>query len=516
MDLYESLQTGAMVCYITLMYLYTLSYFYQAQKTDKEESISKESKQTHNFLKQWSGVGLIMTFCYFCEYSGFFPEENKTYSRDVFLFISLLFFGIAIFTIRKTAEEANNNSPISTKEESTFMNRHQTEEWKGWMQFLFLMYHYFRAMEYYNFIRVLVSSYAFLTGYGNYHYFATRNDFSFKRIFFMLFRLNFLTVLLMMTMQVPYILYYIVPLHTFYFLFTFLTMRIFSNWNSNFYLLRLKLIIIYAIVWILWDTPDWLEQFELFDIVFSPFKFILQMDDSLHEWHFRTYLDHYSTLYGIVFAIHIPQLIQWFKEVESFPPLKQHIVKLVMASYLLIILYWWCENCLTLDKFDYNAIHPYTTFIPIFIYLFLRNLYPTWRNYHSEMCRIFGTITLESYLLQYHLFLSGHAKTLLFYVQYSQYNLVNLIVAFAVLCVTAYYFFHFTNDIRAPMCDYHHYSQLIIRWVLYLAVLIFFSFLSYLVDSLLYSTFASLLIVTLTLLLFRSDISFASHLTYMK
>ena len=34
------------------------------------------------------------------------------------------------------------------------LNREQTEEWKGWMQFMFLLYHYFNAEEVYNSIRV--------------------------------------------------------------------------------------------------------------------------------------------------------------------------------------------------------------------------------------------------------------------------------------------------------------------------------------------------------------------------
>ena len=32
------------------------------------------------------------------------------------------------------------------------MNREQTDEWKGWMQFLFLMYHWAKVPEAYNLV----------------------------------------------------------------------------------------------------------------------------------------------------------------------------------------------------------------------------------------------------------------------------------------------------------------------------------------------------------------------------
>lgn len=38
------------------------------------------------------------------------------------------------------------------------LSRNQTEEWKGWMQFAFIMYHYYRAYFVYNEIRVFVSA----------------------------------------------------------------------------------------------------------------------------------------------------------------------------------------------------------------------------------------------------------------------------------------------------------------------------------------------------------------------
>ena len=38
------------------------------------------------------------------------------------------------------------------------LSREQTEEWKGWMQLAFLLYHYFAAKELYNYIRMLIAA----------------------------------------------------------------------------------------------------------------------------------------------------------------------------------------------------------------------------------------------------------------------------------------------------------------------------------------------------------------------
>ena len=51
------------------------------------------------------------------------------------------------------------------------LNREQTEEWKGWMQFMFLLYHYYAAEEVYNSIRVMITCYVWMTGFGNFSFF---------------------------------------------------------------------------------------------------------------------------------------------------------------------------------------------------------------------------------------------------------------------------------------------------------------------------------------------------------
>lgn len=109
------------------------------------------------------------------------------------------------------------------------MNRYQTEEWKGWMQIIFLMYHYFAAEPAYNIVRVLIDAYVWMTGFGNFSYFAAKNDFSFLRFVQMFWRLNFFVGLLCMVTNNTYILYYICPLHTFFFIFVYVVMYVGSR-----------------------------------------------------------------------------------------------------------------------------------------------------------------------------------------------------------------------------------------------------------------------------------------------
>lgn len=69
--------------------------------------------------------------------------------------------------------------------------------WRVWCpcsQFAFVAYHYYHAVEVYNYIRVFVSAYVWMTGFGNFSFFYTQADFSFVRMWRMLWRLNFSVV----------------------------------------------------------------------------------------------------------------------------------------------------------------------------------------------------------------------------------------------------------------------------------------------------------------------------------
>ena len=62
------------------------------------------------------------------------------------------------------------------------LNREQTDEWKGWMQFLFLTYHYAAVHEAYNLVRILITCYVWMTGFGNFSFFYLKRDYGAVRM----------------------------------------------------------------------------------------------------------------------------------------------------------------------------------------------------------------------------------------------------------------------------------------------------------------------------------------------
>ena len=200
---------------------------------------------------EFTRVSLIMAMTYICERHWFFEHSGKEYSREWFLFILALFFGYAIYTIQ----------PIR---DLSLLGREQTEEWKGWMQFIFLLYHYFHAEEVYNSVRVMITCYVWMTGFGNFSFFYIKRDYSWLRLVQMLWRLNFTVVLLMWTHGNTWILYYICPMHTFYFLMVFITMYVYQSANHSKWGVRVKIFTLGLLIYLVWDINQ-----GLFDFLFA-------------------------------------------------------------------------------------------------------------------------------------------------------------------------------------------------------------------------------------------------------
>jgi len=208
-------------------------------------------------------------------------------------------------------------------------------------------------------------------------------------------------------------LYYICPLHTFFFGMVYLIMRIKPDWNHSKHLMRVKLMAAGIVVYLVWDFGPYCLWPYVFPYLTSA-PSIGATGGLQWEWYFRSTLDHWSTFLGMIFALNYPVAAEWLSVVEKLPLRRQWIVKGVSALLLMGPFVWWVCNILPQDKFSYNYNNAY--FSPLFAlgaYIFIRNISATLRSHFLGPLEIIGKTTLETYLLQHHLWLTSNAKSLL-------------------------------------------------------------------------------------------------------
>jgi N-acetylneuraminate 9-O-acetyltransferase len=392
--------------------------------------------------------GLILLYAYLCEHHPPFPHATKSYDRDEFFFYTALLIVASFFTVKCAIKKTkiNDVKKVSLEKDSSdrcdddgdiiygvdnkrsmntlerevapvddrteILNRDQTEEWKGWMQFMFLLYHYFHAEEVYNAIRIMITCYVWMTGFGNFSFFYIKGDYSLIRVLQMLWRLNFLVIFLCLTQGTTYILYYICLLHTYFFMMVYVSMRIGKEWNHTKWGIRIKMMVLAIIIFLVWDVDTGI--FQLLHRLFLGEEPILGATaGSMWEWYFRSSLDHWSTFLGMVFALNFPITSLFFRKLEA-QPLYQHVAaKAAMGIVLFAALCWWITNPFMLGKFDYNQTNSYYGWIPLLAYIYFRNLTPFLRNHTLDLLHQIGKTTLETYLLQHHIWLTSNAKSLL-------------------------------------------------------------------------------------------------------
>ncbi|CAG0885358.1 unnamed protein product, partial [Darwinula stevensoni] len=315
-------------------------------------------------------AGVIMAYCFLCDRTNFFMKDNKAYvGLNFWLPIGYLFVVGIFFT-----------------EESKFtriLHRDQTDEWKGWMQLVILVYHVTGASKVipiYMHIRIIVSAYLFLSGYGHFTYFWLKGDCSFIRFCKVMFRMNFLVVVLCLTMNRPYQFYYFVPLISFW----------------------------YLVIYVFLVIPPQVFFERVF--VTRPWKALfVTTDDDIHEWWFRWKLDRYSIAFGMVYAFAY-QMAQRhnFLDDGNHSNLWSRGVALTVTFLSIIGLGGFSTfTLLCQSKPECNEIHSYIVFIPIVAFLLLRNISGVLRTQYSRFFAWFGQISLELFVIQYHIWLAA-------------------------------------------------------------------------------------------------------------
>jgi len=405
----------------------------------------------YTFFFTMTKLGFIMGYFFLCDRANFFMKENKHFTHINFFLPVAYVAALGIFFHDST-------------EKTGVLHRDQTDEWKGWMQVCILIYHLTgasQALPIYMHIRVLVTAYLFLSGYGHFTYFWNESNASISRLCEIIFRLNLLTVILCFTMNRPYQFYYFVPLVSFWFMIQYLFVIVWprvSNASAganplHYFYTVLKFVALIAVITILYMSEVFFEKVFLT----RPFKALfVTSDDSVHEWWFRWQLDRYSVLIGMVFAYGL-QLAKNFQLIDDSSDktltllpcggwkgsfIATAISVLGVLTYTTYVTFW-CKN-----KTQCNDIHPYISAFPVIGFILLRNIPGWFRSRYSSFFAWFGKISLELFISQYHIWLAADTHGVL--VLLPDYPVLNVILtSFIFVCAA-----HEIHNITATLKTY--------------------------------------------------------------
>ena len=366
-------------------------------------------------------LALAICYCYYADRTQLFNKAQKQYSSVEFTWLCTATLFLGVLSIRRSVPkplDKEYTQPTRKVQDKSFLSRYQTDEWKGWMQFIILIYHYTGAstiLRIYKMVRLLVASYIFMTGFGHTVYFYQRADYSFRRSAAVLIRINMLTCLLPYAMNTDYLFYYFAPLISFWYLVIYLTMAMGRSRNHSPVFLMTKILVSAILTTALIRVPY------VFETLFRILEKCFNIHWDVMEWRFRLRLDGWIVYTGMLCGTIFMKLMDALNEATAEDGALDRLIRrkprifcigwLAMAALTSLGFYIFAR-C-TSDKYSYNAWFPYISSAPVLAYVLLRNISHHTRSFHSSIFVWMGRHSLETFTLQFHIWLAADTKGLL-------------------------------------------------------------------------------------------------------
>jgi hypothetical protein len=242
---------------------------------------------------------LAVVYCFAADRSPLFEKINKPANLPgfVLLLVSGSICGLASKCRLPAETLPSEKNSTMTLGQKPFLSRQQSEEWKGWMQLIILLYHYFgmsKVLWVYQVARLLVASYLFMTGFGHTTYFLQTKDFSIHRVAAVLLRLNMLSCILGYVMLSSYDFYYFSVLCSFWFVVVFCTLGVGFGGDITATGITARCLGSILCVNCFIHIPGVLEELS------TALHTLFRIDFHAQEFRFRVGLDLYVVYFGIL------------------------------------------------------------------------------------------------------------------------------------------------------------------------------------------------------------------------
>ncbi|KAH9884611.1 10 TM acyl transferase domain found in Cas1p-domain-containing protein [Xylariomycetidae sp. FL2044] len=380
-------------------------------------------------------VGVVIA-CWIYDRTTFMPKIERHFNPDFFNWSCLAWLAVSLLSLRMQrgrSRPTGRASPPPTKHRETeaanpdnlhdegFLSRNQTDEIKGIMQGFILLYHYHYASQVlwvYRIIRLFISMYFFLSAYGHTMYLLETGDFSNNRLGKNFFRINFLSSTLPFVMFTNYSTYYFPSAVSFW----YLSVHLLLYFNQPF-IHDIRAMAPRVVLWAVGTTVI-VGQPGLLETVNRLTHPYFGMVWNVKELRFRLVLDMFIPYIGVMAAIVVRSRSlrhggraagedrnpnanpsRRVAHHPAFPAYLYYLSPPVLALFFLLTR----QSDRLPDKQHYNTLHTLVSWVPVVAFLLLRNATRRLRNAHLALPARLGRIALETYVLQYHVWLGADA-----------------------------------------------------------------------------------------------------------